>query len=114
VVLKCKNFRILTLEIVGLVEFNNIATSIEWLSNLNEARLLYPHFYNPEFSFVEDGWTAFQLENEFATLTNFSDEWRLSSVNKNFKVCPTYPETVIVPKSISDECIAAIAQFRCL
>lgn len=113
-VLKCKNFRILTFEITGWTEFNNISMSIEWLSNLNEPRLLYPHFYNPEFTFVENGWNAFKIENEFANLTRFSDEWRLSNVNKNFEICSTYPETVIVPKSITDDCIKAIAQFRCL
>lgn len=86
IVLKCKNFRTLTFEIIGFIEFNNIASSIEWLSNLSDPRLLYPHFYNPEFNLVEDGWTAFQIESEFANLTNFSDEWRISTVNKNFDV----------------------------
>lgn len=85
-VLKCKNFRTLTFEILGFTEFTNIATSIEWLSNLNDARLLYPHFYNPEFKIVEDGWNSFCVETEFANLTNFSDEWRISNVNKNFEV----------------------------
>ncbi|KAF7490996.1 Myotubularin-related protein 9 [Sarcoptes scabiei] len=113
-VLKCKNFRILYIEIHGSIEFNNISSSIELLSNLNEPRLLYPYFYNPEFKFVEDGWFAFQIEHEFNNLINFSDEWRLSNVNKNFEVCPTYPEKVIVPKSISDESIKSIARFRCL
>lgn len=131
-VLKCKNFRTLTFEILGFTEFTNIATSIEWLSNLNDARLLYPHFYNPEFKIVEDGWNSFCIETEFANLTNFSDEWRISNVNKNFEVsaqslislimpyviflqiCPSYPELVIVPKSMSDECLISISQFRCL
>lgn len=87
IILKCKNFRLLTLDIVGFTEFNNIATSIEWLSNLNDPRLLYPHFYNPEFLLVEDGWTAFQIEHEFSSLINFGDDWRISNVNKNFDVC---------------------------
>lgn len=114
IVLKCKNFRLLNFEILGFTEFNNIATSVEWLSNLNDARLLYPYFYNPEFSLVEDGWSAFQVESEFNKLIHFGDDWRISSVNKNFEVCSSYPETVIVPKSITDECLKAIAQFRCL
>ncbi|KAH9426966.1 Myotubularin- protein 9 [Dermatophagoides pteronyssinus] len=113
-VLKCKNFRILTIEINGWIEFLNIATSIELLSNLNEPRLFYPYFYNPEFQFVENGWEQFKIENEFANLTHHSDEWRLSTVNKNFEICRTYPETVIVPKTISDDCLRSIAQFRCL
>lgn len=85
--LKCKNFRVLSLEILGIVEFNNIASSIEWLSNLNDPRLLYQFFYNPEFTIVEDGWQAFNVETEFTKLINFTDQWRISNVNANFKVC---------------------------
>ncbi len=44
---------------------------------------------------------------------NFNkSQWRLSNVNKNFELCPTYPETVIVPACINDEQIKKIASFR--
>jgi len=38
--------------------------------------------------------------------------WRLSEVNKNFELCPTYPETVIVPACITDDQLKKIACFR--
>ena len=38
--------------------------------------------------------------------------WRISEVNKKFDVCATYPEYLIVPKSISDEQLKKIAAFR--
>jgi len=38
--------------------------------------------------------------------------WRISEVNKKFDVCSTYPEYVIVPKSISDEQLKKISAFR--
>ena len=38
--------------------------------------------------------------------------WRISDVNKKFELCPTYPEQVIVPKSITDEQLKKIACFR--
>jgi len=86
VVLKCKDFRIINLEINGLNEFNNVSNSIEWLSNLDDPRLLYPHFHRAMFDFVEDGWTAFKTENEFSNIFMFTDEWRISYVNQNFAV----------------------------
>ncbi len=46
----------------------------------------YPFFYRPMFEIMEDGWTAFQAEFEFARVSNVSGEWRLSSVNKTFQV----------------------------
>ncbi|RWS22695.1 myotubularin-related protein 9-like protein [Leptotrombidium deliense] len=114
VILKCKDFRIIQLEIDTNEEFNNVSNSIEWLSNLDEPRLLYPFFYRPMFEIVEDGWSAFCIEHEFSKIQLYSDSWRISQVNKNFTICQSYPESVIVPKSITDETITAIANFRCL
>ena len=45
----------------------------------------YPVFYQPTFSVLEDGWTAFNLETEFAKLIQ-KKEWRISTANKEFKV----------------------------
>jgi myotubularin-related protein 9 len=48
---------------------------------------MYPFFYRPMYTIMEDGWTAFQLETEFAKLVGGkSDEWRISTVNKDFEV----------------------------
>lgn len=41
-----------------------------------------------------------------------TDEWRLSDVNKDFGVCPSYPSLVTVPKNIDDEALRKIATFR--
>ena len=41
-----------------------------------------------------------------------TDEWRLSCINKEFSVCPSYPPVVIVPKSIDDDALRKVAMFR--
>ncbi len=38
------------------------------------------------FESVEDGWTQFQIENEFSNILMLTDDWRLTYVNKNFAV----------------------------
>lgn len=38
--------------------------------------------------------------------------WRLSEVNKKFELCGSYPESLIVPKSITDDQLRKIACFR--
>ncbi|XP_038052242.1 myotubularin-related protein 9-like isoform X2 [Patiria miniata] len=108
--IKCKNFMIIQLDIHGMEECLNIASSIEMLSNLSKVTLTYPFFYRPMSDALEDGWQAFLPESEFARVTG--DEWRLSHVNKNFQVCPTYPQTVVVPKAVDDDCIMQAAAFR--
>lgn len=116
-ILKCKNFRNVQLDIRGQEELKCVADSIDWLSNLDDPRLMYPFYYCRNFDIIEDGWQTFDLEREYRKLlqTEFiQDNWRLTHVNKDFAVCPTYPEKLIVPKTISDECLVKVAEFRCL
>lgn len=39
-------------------------------------------------------------------------EWRITYVNKDFRLCPTYAAALIVPKSINDEKLIQSAAFR--
>lgn len=39
-------------------------------------------------------------------------KWRLSSVNRDYSVCPSYPPAVIVPNSIDDDILKKAAKFR--
>lgn len=112
IVLKCKDFKILQLDIPGLDECNNIARSIEVLSNLENATMYYAFFFRPMFDVLEDGWTSFRTDSEFGKVSSATDEWRISYVNKDFSVCRSYPQAVIVPKCIDDETLAIAAGFR--
>lgn len=112
IIVKCKDLRIIQLDIPGMEECLNIACSIEALSTLDSITLMYPYFYRPEFEVVEDGWHSFLPEKEFEQLSSVTDEWRLSYINKDFSVCPSYPPVVIVPKSIDDEALKKVAAFR--
>lgn len=41
-----------------------------------------------------------------------TNDWRLSEVNKDFSVCPSYPSLVAVPKDTDDDSLRKIATFR--
>lgn len=111
IVLKCKDLRILQLDIANSDDFHNVYLSIQRLSNLEKPELLYPFFYRPMYTILEDGYTLFEPEIEFAKLIS-SEEWRVTNVNKNYAICSTYSATLIVPKIIDDETIIASANFR--
>ncbi|KAM8953861.1 myotubularin-related protein 9 [Pelodytes ibericus] len=110
--IKCKDLRIIQLEITGMDECLNVASSIEALSTLGTITLMYPFFYRPMFEVTEDGWHSFLPEQEFQQLNSETDEWRLSEVNRDFSICPSYPPVVTVPKSIDDEALRKVGQFR--
>ncbi len=111
IVLKCKDLRIISLDINSAQEFVNIANSIEQLANLHGCQYLYPFFYRPMYSILEDGYTMFRGELEFSKLLA-TDDWRFSTVNKDYSVCTSYAPKILVPKSISDVEIVQSAAWR--
>lgn len=38
--------------------------------------------------------------------------WRISSVNKNYQLCPSYPPQLLVPSCITDATLETVAKFR--
>lgn len=113
IIVKCKNLQIIRLDIPSQEETLNLAESVEALSSIEDVNLWYPFYFRPRmFDIMEDGWQAFKAETEFTRMLIHADSWRISHVNKNFEVCQSYPESVIVPKSISDEVLVASAGFR--
>lgn len=111
--LKCKDFRMIKLDIASTDDLNNVAETLENIKAVsgNNVLLMYPFFYRPQQQIIEDGWTAYRPESEFTKLT-LGEEWRLTDVNKNFDVCPTYPSVLVVPKLIDDQTIILSAKFR--
>ncbi|KAE8605472.1 hypothetical protein XENTR_v10015153 [Xenopus tropicalis] len=112
ITIKSKDLRIIQLEISGMEECLNIASSIEALSTLDSVTLMYPFFYRPMFEVTENGWSLFLPEQEFEQLALETDDWRLSSVNRDYSVCLSYPQLVTVPKSIDDDSLRKVAAFR--
>lgn len=110
-VLRCKDLRIISLQIAGPREYSNVAQSVEQLSNLRDVHNLYPFFYRPMYSILEDGYTMFRAESEFAKLLS-TDEWRLSVANQHFDVCGSYGAALVVPRSITDDDLRMAAAFR--
>ena len=113
-IIKCKNFQVIQLDIRSQEELKCVADSIDWLSNLDDPRLMYPFYYCRSFDIIEDGWQTFNLEQEYKNILQTTDDWRVSIANKDFKLCSTYPEKTLVPKTITDESLVKVAQFRCL
>jgi len=38
--------------------------------------------------------------------------WRVSKANQDHKLCPTYPQDILIPSNISDSALEKVAQFR--
>lgn len=85
------------------------ASSPSIFSNTNpKVRLLNEYFRllgmrskHASISAIEE--RSFTMSNEW---------WRISDVNANYTLCPTYPFALLVPKSVSDEEVLQACTFR--
>ncbi|XP_029349714.1 myotubularin-related protein 9 isoform X2 [Echeneis naucrates] len=112
ITIKCKDLCVLQLDIPGMEQCLNIARSIETLSCLENVSEMYPFFYRPSDQSLKDQWGLSSTEKHYSQMTDLHDRWRVSSVNRDYSVCPTYPQAVIVPKDINDEMLVKAAKFR--
>ena len=64
-------------------------------------------------SHLNDGWNVYSPTNEFERQNlTLNNHWRLSMINKTYKLCPSYPKKLIVPKEIDDKTLEAVGSFR--
>lgn len=60
-----------------------------------------------------NGWNVYDPKKEYERMGVLqSSDWRISTINKDFRFCETYPKLLVVPDSISDERLKEIGEFR--
>ncbi|OWZ09929.1 Myotubularin [Phytophthora megakarya] len=61
-----------------------------------------------------DGWRIYDAVAEFQRMGigSSTNRWRLSYINEEYELCPTYPSIVGVPASVSDSVLAVASKFR--
>lgn len=112
--------------------FDNNEACIDWFSRLlktyspsKQLEELFAFFYYAWSKEKKDE-TFFKLEsnknlvydenafkNEVERLKfDLHGAWRISSVNRNYKLCPSYPPQLLVPACITDETLEIVAKFR--
>lgn len=103
--------------------------------------MLYPFFYRPPSLSLEQGWQLFPPERYFQRVASQvspdprdpagtrlclhsvtgsplmsplpqTSKWRLSTVNRDFSACPSYPPAVMVPAAVGDDTVTKAARFR--
>lgn len=119
--LNCKDFQFLSLDFAREKDCMDVFQSIMKLTCLNEISQLYAYIYQPTpFEHELNSWYIYDAVREFQRQgLNFNNEtqgsgssWRMTHVNKDFKFCDTYPQQLIVPKTISDNVLVHASRFR--
>lgn len=98
-IIKCKDFRIIHLEIKNIEDFNLLYKTLTNLFNIiynndNNIKLLYPFYYRLPISIdtntsIEDGYQLYaniELEYYKQLIQESCNDWRLTEVNKYYNL----------------------------
>ncbi|GAM20473.1 hypothetical protein SAMD00019534_036480, partial [Acytostelium subglobosum LB1] len=79
------------------------------------ATSLFCFLYKAEYTQNEVtnlGWNIYDPKDEFARMGIPSPDWKYTHINSTHFICETYPSLLVVPDTISDEQLKAVANFR--
>ncbi|XP_007174084.1 myotubularin-related protein 7 isoform X2 [Balaenoptera acutorostrata] len=75
---------------------------------------LYCFSFNPKLDREEreQGWMLIDLSEEYKRMGLPNNYWQLSDVNRDYRVCDSYPTQLYVPKSATAPIIVGSSKFR--
>ncbi|KAG9478523.1 hypothetical protein GDO78_013526 [Eleutherodactylus coqui] len=113
-IIRCKNFRVAHFVILRERDCHEVYTSLLKLSQPVKYEDLYAFSYNPKSDQDERlmEWKLIDLKMEYMRMGIPNNYWVLSDLNKDFKVCSTYPTCLVVPKEASESTIIGSSKFR--
>jgi hypothetical protein len=111
----CKNFELVKFSFHGEAVSGDVYIKINQLLMSNHQPAAYVFARQPDTS----GWAAYDPQAEFTRLGFKAPKsgaqfggFRITHVNSNYKMSPTYPSAFVVPASVSDGELRKISFFR--
>lgn len=113
-VLQCRNFRVVHFVLPRERDCHDIYSSLLRLLRPVSYEELYAFSYNPKQNDQqrEEGWQLIDLRAEYERMGVPCDQWQLTDVNRDYKVCETYPRDLYVPITASKPIIVGSSKFR--
>ncbi|XP_068827478.1 myotubularin-related protein 7 [Capricornis sumatraensis] len=112
--IRCKNFQLLQLIIPQERDCHDVYISLIRLARPVKYEELYCFSFNPKLDREEreQGWMLVNLSEEYKRMGLPNDYWQLSDVNREYRVCDSYPTELYVPRSATAHIIVGSSKFR--
>ncbi|MXQ84240.1 hypothetical protein E5288_WYG014179 [Bos mutus] len=112
--IRCKNFQLLQLIIPQERDCHDVYISLIRLARPVKYEELYCFSFNPKLDREEreQGWMLIELSEEYKRMGLPNEYWQLSDVNREYRICDSYPTELYVPKSATAHIIAGSSKFR--
>ncbi len=104
----CKDLRTLRFALPGKLQYKQLVSVLEALAYELEISQLFAMKWNA----TEYPAWRFDAAAEYERCGLHSGDHRLTSINKNYSMCDSYPQLLAVPAMAKDEVLTAVAEFR--
>ncbi|KAE8629675.1 hypothetical protein XENTR_v10000566 [Xenopus tropicalis] len=114
ILIHCKNFQVIQLIIPQERDCHDIYLSLVRLSRPVKYEELYCFSFKPNLDKTEheEGWKLVDLNEEYNRMGLPKSLWQMSDVNRDYRVCDSYPTELYVPKSATVPIIVGSSKFR--
>ncbi|XP_062856501.1 myotubularin-related protein 7a [Trichomycterus rosablanca] len=112
--IQCKNFHVFQLIIPQQHDCNDVYASLIRLSRPEQYEELYCFSFNPYLNKTESdqAWDFIDLRAEYRRMGLPNKLWHVTSINREYRMCDTYPANLLVPKSATLPVIVGSSKFR--
>uniref|UniRef100_A0A1B6DT04 phosphatidylinositol-3,5-bisphosphate 3-phosphatase n=1 Tax=Clastoptera arizonana TaxID=38151 RepID=A0A1B6DT04_9HEMI len=110
--IRCKTFLSVTFIIQRERDCHEVFTKLQQVSQPARIEDLYCFHYNTEDIPKSAGWTFFDLQAEFQRMRVPNDQWSLTTLNKDYNLCDTYPRVLYVPTVATNNILNGSSRFR--
>lgn len=112
-----KDYTIFSLDFINQTNSKDVFESLINLTVLTSVTTLYAFIYQPnDLELKFNSWKLYNpitdFERQGLRFNHDNCPWRVSTINIDYKFCPTYPNTLVVPKIISDTILNHTANYR--
>ncbi|XP_065127846.1 myotubularin-related protein 7a isoform X1 [Paramisgurnus dabryanus] len=110
----CKNFQVIQLMIPQESDCNDIYISLSRLSRPEKYEELYCFSFEPNVDQAERrcSWEFIDLKAEYSRMGLPNKLWHNTPINREYRVCDSYPADLLVPQSVTLPVIVGSSKFR--
>ncbi|KAF4091369.1 hypothetical protein AMELA_G00036090 [Ameiurus melas] len=112
--IQCKNSQLIQFIIPQESDCNDVFVSLLRLSRPERYEELYCFSFKPNFNKAErdKNWDFIDMKAEYSRMGVPNKLWHGTSINREYRVCDTYPADLFVPKSATLPVIIGSSKFR--
>lgn len=118
-----KDYNIFSLDLDNEKNAQDVFDSLSKLTVLDDVHKLYAFIYSPNKAETPfNSWNIYDPEKEFERqgiqfYAGTGDapanvKWRISTINEDYSFCKTYPNKLVVPKTVSDTLLSYSVKYR--